>query len=82
MPPLAWENLNAIFHEALALNSAARAAYLERICSDDPELCAAVQALLRSHEETNNILDKTALQAAADGQLKAGNINITASSRC
>lgn len=74
MPPLGWENLNAIFHEALALDSAERAAYLERICGDDPDLRAAVEALLRSHEETNNILDKTALQAAADGQLKAGNI--------
>ena len=79
MPPLSWEKLNAVFHEALALDSADRAAYLDKSCAADPDFRAAVESLLRSHEETQNFVDKPAYQAAAemlttDGHLKPGDV--------
>jgi chromosomal replication initiation ATPase DnaA len=72
-----WENLKEIFHAAVALPSNERAAYLDKACGGDPSLRAAVESLLKAHEETDNFVDTPAYQAAAkmlvDGvELSAG----------
>jgi hypothetical protein len=54
-PSLAQES---IFLHALECASAAeRAAYLDRICRDNPQLRAEVESLLRAHEQAGDILD-------------------------
>jgi serine/threonine protein kinase/tetratricopeptide (TPR) repeat protein len=54
-PALAQES---IFLYALECESAAeRAAYLDRVCADKPELRAEVESLLCAHERSGDILD-------------------------
>jgi serine/threonine protein kinase/tetratricopeptide (TPR) repeat protein len=54
-PALAQES---IFLHALECASATeRAAYLNRVCADKPELRAEVESLLRAHEQSGDILD-------------------------
>jgi len=77
MPDQDWEKLKDIFHAAVALPPNERAAYLDNTCHGDLSLRAAVQSLLKSHEETGNFVDTPAYQAAAEmlidsAQLKAG----------
>ena len=66
MPDPHWEKLKEMFHAALALPPQERAAYLEQASDGDLELRQAVEALLKSHEETNNFVDTPAYQAAAE----------------
>src|SRR5262249_48919882 len=48
----------SIFAQALEIGSAAeRAAFLDRTCGDDHALRAAVEALLRAHERSGDLLD-------------------------
>jgi serine/threonine protein kinase len=72
-----WENLQQIFHAAIALAPHERADYLNQACSGDLSLRQAVESLLKSHEETDNFVDMPAYQAAAemlldDEDLKSG----------
>src|SRR5262245_3627981 len=47
-----------IFLEALEIQSAAeRAAYLERACGGNRDLRAQIEALLRAHEQSGDLLD-------------------------
>ena len=66
MPDQHWENLQEIFHAAVALAPNERAVYLERSCSGNDSLRQAVESLIKSHEETGNFVDTPAYQAAAD----------------
>ena len=71
-----WQNLKDIFHAAVALPSAERSAYLDKVCGGDLPLRQAVESLLKSHEETA-LVDQPSYQAAADmltedGKLTAG----------
>jgi eukaryotic-like serine/threonine-protein kinase len=66
MPDSNWENLQEAFHAALAMPVAERAAFIERSSKGDESLRNALESLLKSHEETNNILDTPAYQAAAE----------------
>jgi len=61
-----WENLKEIFHAALAIPLADRAAFVEQSSKGDESLRNALDSLLKSHEETNNFLDRPAYQAAAE----------------
>jgi serine/threonine protein kinase len=77
MPDPHWENLQQIFHAAIALAPHERADYLNQACSGDLSLRQAVESLLKSHEETDNFVDMPAYQAAAemlldDEDLKSG----------
>jgi serine/threonine-protein kinase len=47
-----------LFHEALARPPAERAAFLEAACAGQPQLRAAVDALLAAHERSRNVLDQ------------------------
>ena len=54
-PPLPEES---IFAQAMEIASAdERTAFLDRACGQDPALRAEVEALLRAHERTGNLLD-------------------------
>jgi hypothetical protein len=46
-----------LFNEALARPPAQRAAFLEAACAGQPQLRAAVEALLAAHERSGNVLD-------------------------
>src|SRR4051812_19892874 len=76
-----WTNLKEIFHAAVGLPSNERGAYLDKVCDGDHSLRSAVEALLRSHEETGNFVDAPAYQAAADmlvGELEVKPVDIVA----
>lgn len=51
-------NEETLFHEALARPAAERAAFLDQACAGQPELRAAVEALLAAHEASGSLLDK------------------------
>jgi eukaryotic-like serine/threonine-protein kinase len=79
MPDQDWDNLKEIFHAALALAPQERAAYLEQASAGNALLRLAAEALLNSHEETNNFVDAPAYQAAAEvlvdgGEFRAGQL--------
>jgi tetratricopeptide (TPR) repeat protein/serine/threonine protein kinase len=55
----------SIFAQALEITSAAeRAAFLDRACGKNPALRAEVEALLRAHEHSSDLLDLPANSAA------------------
>ena len=47
-----------LFHEALSKPSSERAAFLEQACAGQPELRAAVEALLAAHDASGSLLDR------------------------
>src|SRR5215472_4350912 len=53
-------NEEEIFHQALARDLEERAAYLERACAGDPQLRAAVEALLRANVGASGFLEQPA----------------------
>lgn len=78
MPDHLWDNLKQIFHAAVALPPGARPTYLDKACKGDLSLRAAVESLIKSHEETVNFVDAPAYQAAAEmlvgnHEFKSGN---------
>jgi len=55
-----------LFHAALSLEPAARAAYLIEACESDRELLDEVQSLISSHEQEGSFIDSPAGPAAAE----------------
>lgn len=51
------QEIDRVFSKALELSADSRQAYLERTCSDQPELLAAVEDLLRNAETQDDLLD-------------------------
>jgi tetratricopeptide (TPR) repeat protein len=51
-------NEESLFAEALARSPEQRAAFLDGACAGQPQLRAAVEALLAAHEESGNLLDR------------------------
>jgi serine/threonine protein kinase len=51
-------NEETLFHGALAKPSGERAAFLDAACAGQPELRAAVEALLAAHEASGSLLDR------------------------
>jgi serine/threonine protein kinase/tetratricopeptide (TPR) repeat protein len=50
-----WDIMWDIFHAAVELPEAERAAYLREACKDDAELLAEVESLLASHKESDRL---------------------------
>ena len=48
----------AIFIEALKVPLHERAAFLERVCSDDEDLRHRLEAMLRAHDRLGNFLEE------------------------
>jgi len=53
-----------LFHEALAKPPAERAAFLGQACAGQPQLRAAVEALLAAHEASGSLLDRPPVELA------------------
>ncbi len=56
-----------LFQEALSRPPEERSAFREKACEGQPELRAAVEALLHAHEKSSNILDKPPAQTVDSG---------------
>src|SRR5258707_4371804 len=59
MTPERWRQLNEIFHAALDQPESAREPYLAKACVGDLGLLLRVTEMLRNHERTTGILDRT-----------------------
>jgi len=59
-----WNRVKEVFAEAVALQRAERAAYLDRACAGDAELRSEVEAYLSAGENTEAILGKTVAGAS------------------
>src|SRR5262245_57275714 len=57
MTPERWNNLDALFHEALELEGEARAIHLARVCGDDKKLLEEVERLLAAHDREGSFID-------------------------
>lgn len=66
MPDQNWDKLKKIFHAAVALPAAERAAYVNKVCDGNEPLREAVESLIKSHEETGNFVDAPAHEAAIE----------------
>ena len=56
-----WERLEALFHAALSLPPAARAALLDHECGEDRALRAEVERLVAAHERSGRLIDAPSL---------------------
>ncbi|HSU14612.1 serine/threonine-protein kinase [Longimicrobium sp.] len=71
MDAVRWERIDALFHEARALDPDRRRAWLERTCGDDDALAAEVLELLDADQGAAPLLDR-GLPGAARAVLAAG----------
>jgi serine/threonine protein kinase/tetratricopeptide (TPR) repeat protein len=56
-----WERLNEIFHAALALDAADRAALLDSACAGDQPLRTEVERLIAAHERAGRFIELPAI---------------------
>jgi serine/threonine protein kinase/Tfp pilus assembly protein PilF len=61
-----WQQLQDLFHSAIALTTNQRAPYLAHACHGDNLLRRSVESLIQSHEETCHFIDSPAFEAAAE----------------
>ncbi len=66
MEPERWRRLKSIFNQALDVDPARRAAFLNQACAGDQGLQAEVESLLASHNQSAGFLDQPACEAAAE----------------
>lgn len=62
--PADWTRLNDIFHRALEVPAAERAAFVNEECGGDPELGAEVASLLAAHDRAADFIEHPNLSAA------------------
>jgi len=60
-----FRRADAVFDAALDLAPGQRAAFVERACEGDPELCADVERLLRAHDRSDSFMSSPAADLAA-----------------
>lgn len=60
------QQLEELFHAALARRPDERASFLSEACASDPELRAEVESLVSAHEQPGSFLDSSAYEVAAD----------------
>jgi eukaryotic-like serine/threonine-protein kinase len=65
MKPERWQQLDHLFHLALARDSAERGTFLEEACAGDEELRKEVEALIAANEQAGSFIEKPALEAEA-----------------
>lgn len=63
--PERWDEISRLFHAALELEPAARAAFLAQSCGDDGELRAEVESLISSHTDEDDFLEIPPADVAA-----------------
>ena len=57
MNPKRWEQIDELFHAAVAMESAARSEFLRAACSEDPALRSEVEALLAADHSAGDFLE-------------------------
>jgi serine/threonine-protein kinase len=65
LDPARWERIQAVFHQAVDLPEADREAFVTRHAGDDPDIAAAVMAMLADDERTGSLLARGAAHAAS-----------------
>lgn len=65
MTPERYKLIGDLFHAALEVKSAERAAFLERACASDEELRREVESLIISHQKSGDFIAAPAFEIAA-----------------
>src|ERR1700687_1472843 len=65
MQPERWQQIDQLFHSALAQEPNRRAGFLVQQCGDDESLRNEVEVLLASHEQAANFIEIPASDLAA-----------------
>ncbi|MEK6335859.1 MAG: protein kinase [Acidobacteriota bacterium] len=65
MTPERWQQIDHLFHEALACEPARRADFLASACNGDEPLRREVQSLISSHEDADSFIETPAGDVAA-----------------
>jgi WD40 repeat protein/serine/threonine protein kinase len=60
LTPARWQDIQAVFQEAVELDPASRAAYIQTMCGVDEELRTEVEALLQANDEAGSFLSSPA----------------------
>ena len=66
MTPERYRQIGELYHAALEVDAAERAAFLARACADDAELRREVESLINSHEQAADFIAAPALEVAAE----------------
>ncbi len=66
MRPDRWQQIDQLFHLALAVEPHRRASFLAQECASDQSLCTEVEALIASHEQAEDFIEIPASDLAAE----------------
>ncbi len=66
MKPERNRQIDGVFQTALARNPTERAAFLDEICAEDPDLRREVEALIASDKQANGFIESPALEIAPE----------------
>lgn len=66
MTPERWQQIDQLFHAALACEPAERTGFLANACGGDEPLRLEVESLISSHEETQSFIETPAGDVAAE----------------
>lgn len=61
MTPDRWERIKSIYWEAMELDDSARGEFLDRACTDDPELRLEIDSLIEAHLKAGDFIVSTAV---------------------
>jgi TolB-like protein/predicted Ser/Thr protein kinase/lipoprotein NlpI len=65
MQPGRWDQIEKLYHSAVALRPQERSTFLERACSGDPELRQELESLLAHDQEAECFIESPAVEVAA-----------------
>ena len=77
MTPERYKQIGELYHAALEVASAERAAFLTRKCGGDEDLRHEVESLINSHQQSEDFIAKPALSVAAEMLATRGTGSIT-----
>ena len=77
MTPVRLQQIEELFHSALALEAGRRADFLARVCDGDEALREEVESLLKSHSLAESFIEHPAADVAAE-LLAAGRVRLEA----
>jgi serine/threonine-protein kinase len=60
-----WQQVNQLFHSALAREPSERAAFLDEACGDDDSLHKRVEVLLAAHDNAGSFIERPAIEVEA-----------------
>src|SRR5438105_3877611 len=66
MHPERWQQIDQLFHSALAREPNDRAVFIAEACSGDESLRSEIEALISSHEQAESFIETSASDLAAE----------------